>query len=134
MALADRIADLPGIETVERADDTVPCRIDVHFRREGSARILKGPRAHLFCSLDRDSVMVSGLDRWGRHQVLSCGWGTVIDELVCIHLPRDQKELDTVWSIVHRAYDNFLDSSEPEPGSIVLSTWDWPKVSRTSLQ
>jgi len=134
MALADRIADLPGIETIERADDTVPSRIDVYLRREYSARVFKSRPARLFCSLDRDSVTVNGLDRWGRHQVLSCGWGTLVDELVCIHLPRDRKELDAVWSIVHRAYNSFFDSSEPEPGSIVLSTWDWPKYSRTSLQ
>ncbi len=134
MALADRIAGLPGIETVERTDDMVPSRIDVYLRREGSARMFKSRQARLFCSLNCDSVIVSGLDRWGQHQVLSCGWGTLIDELVCIHLPRDHKELDSVWNIVHRAYKNFFDSSGPEPGSIVLSTWDWPKYSRTSLQ
>ena len=134
MALADRIADLPGIETIERADDTVPCRIDVYLRRECPDHALKRKPARLFCSLDRDSVMVRGLDRWGRHQVLSSGWGTLVDERVCVSLPRDRKELEAVWSIVHRAYNSFFDSSEPEPGSIVLSTWDWPKYSRTSLQ
>lgn len=134
MALADRIADLPGIETVERAGDTVPSRIDVYLRRERSAGALRRRPARLFCSLDRDSVTISGLDRWGQHQVLSCGWGTLVDELACLHLPRDHEELDAVWSVVHRAYSSFFDSSEPEPGSIVLSTWDWPKYSRTSLQ
>lgn len=134
MALADRIADLPGIETIERADDTVPSRIDVYLRRECAAGMLKSRPARLFCSIDRDSVTVSGLDRWGRHQVLSCGWGTLVDERVCIHLPRDRKELDAVWSVVHRAYKDLFDSSEPEPGSTVVSTWDWPKFSRTSLQ
>ena len=134
MALADRIADLPGIETIERADDSVPCRIDVYLRRECPDRALKRKPARLFCSPDRDSVMVRGLDRWGRHQVLSCGWGTLVDERVCVYLPRNRKELEAVWSIVHRAYISFFDLSEPEPGSIVLSTWDWPKYSRTSLQ
>ena len=134
MALADRIADLPGIETIERADDTVPCRLDVYLRRECPDRALKNKPARLFCSLDRDSVTVRGLDRWGRSQVLSCGWGRLVDDRVCVYLPRDRKELEAVWSIVHRAYDSFFDSPEPEPGSIVLSTWDWPKFSRTSLQ
>lgn len=134
MALADRIADLPGIETIERADDTVPCRLDVYLRRECPDRALKNKPARLFCSLDRDSVTVRGLDRWGRYQVLACGWGRLVDDRVCVYLPRDRKELEAVWSIVHRAYDSFFDSPEPEPGSIVLSTWDWPKFSRTSLQ
>jgi len=134
MALADRIADLPGIETIERADDTVPCRIDVYLRRECPDQMLKSKPARLFCSLDRDNLTVRGLDRWGQHQVLSGGWGSLADERVCVHLPRDRKELEAVWSIVQRAYSSFFNSSEPEPGSIVLSTWDWPRFSRTSLQ
>ena len=134
IALADRIADLPGIETIERNNEAVPSRVDIYLRRESTDRGLKRKPPRLLCSLDRESVTVSGLDRWGRYQVLASGWGRLVDDLVCVDLPRDRKELEAVWSIVQRAYNRLYDSSAQEPGSLVLSTWDWPKFSRTSLQ
>jgi hypothetical protein len=134
MALADRIADLPGIEIIERSVATAPCRIDIYLRRAGTNGKPKGKPACLFCSLDRESATVSGLDEWSRYQVLSNGWGKLDDELVCVYLPRDRKELETVWLIVQRAHSNLFDASLPEPGSLTVSTWDWPEFSRTSLQ
>jgi hypothetical protein len=134
IALADRIADLPGVATIERNGDTVPCRIDIYLRRGGRDRGLKRQPARLLCSLDRDSIAVNGLDQWDRYQVLSRGWGRLVDNLVSVHLPRDRKELETVWSIIKTAYDRNFESSAPEPDSVTVSTWDWPKFSRTSLQ
>ena len=134
IALADRIADLPGIETIERNDEAVPSRIDICLRRKGTDRGLKSKSARLLCSLDRENVTVSGLDRWGRHHVLACGWGRLVGDRVSVYLPRDRKELETVWSILQRAYNRRYDPSAPEPGSLTVSIWDWPKFSRTSLQ
>lgn len=134
VALADRIADLPGIETAERGNEAVPGRVDVYLRRDRTDQGLKRKPARLLCSLDRDNVIVAGLDRWEQYQVLSTGWGKLVDDTVYVYLPRDGKELETVWSIVERAYDRLFDSSAPEHGSLIISTWDCPKYSRTSLQ
>ena len=134
MALTDRIAELPGIDTIERNDEAVPCRVDIYLRRKSTAGGLKRKPIRLLCSLDRESVTVRRLDRWGRYQVLSNGWGRLVDDRVCVNLPRDRKELESVWRIVLRAYNRLFDPSAPEPGSQTVSTWDWPKFSRTSLQ
>lgn len=134
MALVDRIADLPGIETVERNEDTTPCRVEVYLQREASDRVLKRKPAQLLCGLDRNGVTVSGLDRWARYQVLANGWGKLTDDRVFVHLPRDAKEVEIVWSIIRRAYDRLFGPMTPEAGSLVVSTWDLPRFSRTSLQ
>jgi hypothetical protein len=125
---------LPGIETIERNDDTIPSRVDVYLRHESNDRGLKRRPARLLCSFNRDCITVSGLDQWGRYQVLLCGWGKLVDDAVSVYLPRDRKELETVWIIVQSAHDRLFGTSEPEAGSLIISTWDWPRSSRTSLQ
>jgi hypothetical protein len=134
VALADRIAELPGIEIIERRDEEVPCRIDIYLSHEDSNRRPLGKPAFLFCSFDRESVTVSGLDQWNRYQVLSYGWGKLVEDRVRVFLPRDRRELETVWLIVQSAHSRLFDASVPETGSQTISTWDWPKFSRTSLQ
>ena len=134
MALIDRVADLPGIETVARNVETTPRRVEVYLRRDASDRVLKRQAAQMLCSLDCNGVFLNGLDRWERYQVLAKGWGKLVDHEVCFHLPRDSKELEIVWSVVQRAYDRLMGPLIPEAGSLVISTWDWPRFSRTSLQ
>lgn len=133
MALIERIADLPGIETIERNDEAIPGRVDVYLRREASDRVLKHESAPRLCSLDCDGLTVSGLDRWDRYQVLANRWGKLMIDQVCVYLPRDQKELEIVWSIIRQAYDRLFDTSTSELGSGEISTWDLPKFSRTNL-
>lgn len=134
MALVDRIADLRGIETIERSNDTAPSRVQIYLQREASDRVLRRKPAQLLCSLDRNGVVISGLDPWERYQVLASGWGTLVDDQVCVHSPRDSKELAIVWSLIQRAYDRLFCPLTPAAGSMVVSTWDWPRFSRTSLQ
>ena len=134
VALIDRIADLPGIETVERNEETSPRRVEIYLRHEASDLVLKRKAAQMLCSLDCDGVYLNGLDRWERHQVLANGWGKLVEHEVCVYLPRDSHELEIVWSVVQRAYDRLFGPSTPEAGSLVISTWDWPRFSRTSLQ
>jgi len=133
MDLIDRIADLRGIETVECRDDTVPRQVDVFLNRDAADRVRKFQSPPLLCSLNCDGVMVSGLDRWARHQVVSRGWGKLMADQVLIFLPRDNMELDVVWKIFQRAYDNLFVSYTSEQGTQILSTWDWPKFLRTTL-
>lgn len=134
MALIDRIADLPGIDTVERNDETTPRRVEIYLRREASDSVLKRKAPRLFCALDCNGVTIGGLSRWERYQVLANGWGKLVDDRVSVYLPRDHKELEIVWSVVRRAYDRLIGPLTPESGSLVVSTWDWPRFSRTSLQ
>ena len=134
MALIDRIADLPGIETVERNEETIPRRVDIYLRRESADRVLRRKAARPLCSLDCTSVTVSGLDRWARYQVMANGWGKLIDDRVRVCLPRDEKELEIVWSVIRRAYDRLFGPSTPEAVALVVATRDRPKFSRTSLQ
>ena len=134
VALVDRIADLPGIETVERNDETTPRRVEIYLQREASDRVLKRKAAPMLCSLDCNGVFLNGLDRWERYQVLAKGWGKLVGHEVCIYLPRDGHELEIVWGVIQRAYDRLFDPLTPESGSLVISTWDWPRFSRTSLQ
>lgn len=134
LALIDRIADLHGIETVERNNDTVPSHVDVYVSRRSTVPERKKSSAALLCSVSRKGLTIEGLDYWARHQVVSNGWGKLISDSVLVFLPRDNKELEVCWSIVQRAYNNIFDSSAPEPGRQLVSTWDWPKTSRTTLQ
>ncbi len=134
MALIDRIADLPGIETVECNDETIPRRVKIYLSHQPSIRPLKQKPATMLCSLDRNGVFLNGLDRWERYQVLSTGWGKLVERDVCVCLPRDTGELEVVWRIVQQAYDRLTEPMIPEAGSLVISTWDRPRFSRTSLQ
>ena len=134
VALIDRIADFPGIETIERNDETTPRRVEIYLRREASDPVLKRNAAQMLCSLDCNGVFLNGLDRWERYQVLANGWGKLVEHEVCVYLPRDSHELEIVWGVVQRAYDRLFGPSTPEAGSLVISTWGWPRFSRTSLQ
>lgn len=132
--LIDRIADLQGIDVAEQPDDAVPCRVDVHLGDSRTVGLRKGRPSTLLCSLSRDGISIYGLDRWARYQVLARGWGSLNEACAQVHLPRDINELEAVWQIVRRAYDNRQFEPEKEPEGLVVSTWDWPKHSRTSLQ
>ena len=132
--LIDRIADLQGIRVAERGDPAGPCQVDIHLGSHARLRPLSGGKSSLLCSLSREGITVYGLDRSARYQVLARGWGGLNRESVLVYLPRDGKELDAVWKNIKRAYD--IRQSQPvgEVGTQVISTWDWPEFSRTSLQ
>ena len=134
MALIDRIAELPEIETVERNDEASPRRVDIYLRRDAADRVLKRKPPQLLCSLDSNGVFLSGLDRWEQYQVLAKGWGRLVDDRVFVYLPRDNKELEAVWNTFRTAYERLIGPAKPESGSLVVSTWEYPRFSRTSLQ
>jgi hypothetical protein len=134
MALIERISDLADIETVERSDDGIPGRVDIYVRREASNRASKDEPAPKMCSLNFGCVTVNGLDRWDRYQVLANGWGKLVDAQVCVYLPRDHEELEIVWRIIRQAYDGLSGTPTSESKSAKISTQDFPRFSRTSLQ
>jgi hypothetical protein len=81
-----------------------------------------------------DGIEIFRLDRWTKHQVISRGWGKLTARDVLVFLPRTNRELETVWKIVQRAYDNLFDPSASAIGAQLVSIWDLPKFSRTTLQ
>ena len=131
--LIDRIADLPGIEAVRHRDDVIPSSVDLYLKNDNLQNPDQNPESTLFCSLSNDGIEIFRLDRWTKHQVISRGWGKLTARDVLVFLPRTNRELETVWKIIQRAYDNFLGTSASAIGTQMVSTWDLPKFSRTTL-
>lgn len=134
LALIDRIAELPGIKKVDCEDDASRCQINIYLKCDPAKSQREGRAGPMLCSITRDGIAIRGLDQWARHQVISRGWGKLELDGVLVFLPRNDRELDTVWTVIRRAYDNLFNPSANIPGVQIVSTWDWPKFSRTSLQ
>jgi hypothetical protein len=132
--LIDRVADLQGIDVAEQPDDAAPCRVDIYLTNPHPIASRTQRPSTLLCSLSRDGISIYGLDRWARYQVLARGWGVLNEACAQVHLPRDTNEIEAVWQIVRRAYDSRQLEPERQLERLVVSTWDWPKYSRTSLQ
>ena len=133
LALADRIAGLPGVQTVEEGSGTLPCRVEVFLRATArSAR--REHEAFLLCTIGLDGIGIYGLNEWDRHQVLRGGWGKLHRDHVHMYLPRNYEELEVCWSILQRAYRYLSDvSAQGRPARKALP-WDLPRFSRTALQ
>lgn len=130
LTLADRIAGLPGIRTLDDVDDRLTGNITLTLEPGAAA----DEAALLLCRFSREGLAVYGLSDWDRHQVLRCGWGRLARDHVLLHLPRDEQELDVCWQIVEHA---FIASTLNRTGSRrgrAASPWDLPRFSRTSLQ
>ena len=133
LALADRIADLPGIQAADHdpADDWK--NVDVLLLPRVTAR-RKQRQPLLLCNIRADGIVVQGLINRHRHQVLSRGWGRLRENSVLLYLPRDEEELEIVWSILRCAYDSVMVVSAG--ASPVRAAWfdGLPSFSRTNLQ
>jgi len=132
MMLIDRVTALTGIEVVERGNDELPCQFDALLKRDSSKRLRKKESA-LFCKLRHDGITIYGLDQSATYQIVSRGWGKLLLDGVILFLPRNNLELDIVWTLVQRAYNNLLHPSARNPGRHIVSTWDLPRFSRTTL-
>jgi len=133
LALADRIADLPGIHTVEHIDGSLPCSVDVYLSGpDGPAR--KPTTSTLLCNISREGICVQGLADWDKYQVLCRGWGKLQQNRVLIHLPRDSGELEVCWTILERAFDSLTKPMEPRVAIKKQSRLDLPRFSRTTHQ
>lgn len=133
LALADRIADLPGIHAEEKGSDTLPARVDVYLQRVSlSPRKQREPI--LLCSISCDGVAVQGLSKWDKHQVLRGGWGKLERDHVLIFLPKDFEELEVCWGLLHRAYSCLSDAPVQTPLARSAAAGRLPRFSRTTLQ
>lgn len=134
LMLADRIADLPGVEVTECDGDAVPRQINVLFRDESPRRTIREPRPRRLCRLSAEGIAIFGLDNWAKHQVTLRGWGKLLHDHVLVFLPRDDDELETCWSILRQAYDSISQPSACNPVNGYASVWNLPRFSRTTLQ
>jgi len=132
LALAERIAELPGTRT-EDHEVTLPCGVDVFLRAPTAAPRKLRPDI-LLCQVGSDGIRVHGLSAWERHQVVLRGWGRLSHSGVLLHLPRDLNELEVCWEVVLRAY-NALTTAAPEARPVrTVRHMDMPRFSRTTLQ
>lgn len=133
LALAERLADLPDIKTVEDTTGTVPWSVEVHLQVP-AVSIFRQPRTVLFCCMSRDGIGVHGLSDRDRYQVLSRGWGKLARDGVLLYHPRDAGELDVCWDVLQRARRSLIQSSaQSSPARSVAWAGDLPRFSRTTL-
>ena len=134
LALADRIAQLPGIETVEDRWDSTLRSVDVFLRRQPVSLRKQWPPTRL-CSISVKGISVYGLSDPDRHQVLSRGWGRLAQDGVLMFLPRDEAELDVCWDVLQRAYHSLIQASaQTAPVRTIVWGGNLPRFSRTTLQ
>jgi len=132
LALAERIADLPGIRTQEQQGSGMPYRVDVYLQVEN--RSIRMPTIDVpLCAISLDGIEIFGLSGWDQHQVLRGAWGRLRGNAVLMHLPRDADELEVCWQLVQRARRNLMDSSD-RLVSRKTATRILPSYSRTNLQ
>jgi len=133
LALADRIADLPGIQVVDDYTDTQPCSARIYLECPAvSSR--NRPAPVLLGSIRRHKLEIQGLNDWDKYQVLSSGWGKVRRDHVAIYLPRDDGELEVCWRILCRAYQSLSEALARIPRLAGATRWDLPRFSRETLQ
>lgn len=133
LLLADRIAELPGIETVENDPARLPSSITIHLVSD-TAQARKQKPPVLFCRISKEGINLQGLSDRDRYQVLARGWGTLAQDNVLVYLPQDKHELEVCWSILQHAYNTLLGmplKSSPRQNAAIS---ELPQFSRTTLQ
>ena len=133
LMLADRIADFPGFKTEDDGSATLPCRVNV-FLQVAAPSMHKDTNSELLCTISREGILMCGLSRGDKHQVLSAGWGKLVGENVNIYLPRDEQELEVCWDVLQRAYQELASTSAKPSAARNTSPWEMPRFSRTTLQ
>jgi hypothetical protein len=132
LALADYIADLPGIRVVDQDPVDGFRKVDVQYHPPATSRH-KRRRPMFLCRVGSDSIVISGLNDRDRHQVLSRGWGRLHPAGISLYLPRDEQELDIAWRILSHAYDALVEASASAMHERAAWIDDLPRYSRTNL-
>lgn len=131
--LADRIASLPGIQTVAGGSATLPRGVDVYLQMaDPAARTQSLPT--LLCTIGEDGLELYGLQDRDRHRIVASGWGRLQGKSVMVHLPRDKQELEVCWDILQHAYRSFFQPSAFAPRLRPVTLGQLPRFSRTTLQ
>jgi len=130
--LAERIAGLPHVHTVEDPAGILPGKVAVYVHAADRARLQCSTPAP-FCDITNSGISVEGLNDAERHQVLSRGWGRLENRRMQLFLPRDDAELEVCWSILHRAYCAIINSPAAPPRTLRAPVAELPEFSRTTL-
>jgi hypothetical protein len=132
LELAGRIAELPGIHTVDNSPESLPSSVTVFLDGDHvPARKRTPPRT--LCVISRDGLCVHGLSLRDRRHLASQGWGTLAQERVQIYMPRNEDEVDVCWTILRHAHCSLLNISARAPGSRHAFYRELPRFSRTTL-
>ena len=133
IALAEYVASLPGIQTVEHDPATLPCRLDAFLHRpDPSARHKMLPT--LLCRIGQDGIAIHGLTNLNRNRVIASGWGRLHGDGVLVFMPRNGDELETCCEIIQRAYRYLQATASRAPRLRTVSIGQLPRFSRTALQ
>ncbi len=133
LLLADRIAGLPNIRTVDNGPEALPSSVTVYLSNEHGPARKRTPPVTL-CVIRRDGLTLHGLGPEERRHLLSRGWGTVDRDRLQLFLPRDEQEVEVCWMILQHAHCALLNLSASSPGLRHAFHGGLPKFSRTTLQ
>ena len=119
LQLAERIAGLPHIHTVEDTSRTLPWSVDV-FVQPPIVSLRKQRHSFLLCTLSHDSVRVYGPGK---------------QESTVLSMPVDPDELEACWEAIRVAHDRLL-SASAATRPVRTAAWPGrlPSFSRTTLQ
>lgn len=133
LKLAERIASLAGARVFDHDPNGDWTNVDVVVTPP-SRSFRKEPEPVLLCSIATDGIVVHGLDDASRHRVLSRGWGRLHGANTLLFMPRDDDELEIVWSLLLSAHQQLIytpAAAVPVHGARITRL---PSFSRTRLQ
>jgi hypothetical protein len=133
LLLADRIAGMACIRTVEVGADALPSSVAVYLDR-GHAPARKRMPPLALCVIRRDGLTVYGLGLEDRRHLVTRGWGAAERDGVRMFLPRDEGEVDVCWTVLQHAHSALLNPSARSTGARHRFDGDLPRFSRTTLQ
>ena len=133
LKLAERIASLSDVRVFDHDPNGDWTNVDVVVTPQ-SRSFRKEPEPVLLCSIAADGIVVHGLNDASRHRVLSRGWGRLHGSNTLLFMPRDEDELETVWSLLLSAHQFLINASAAAVSVHVARRARLPSFSRTSLQ
>jgi hypothetical protein len=130
LALAARIAELPGILTVDKVVDQTHFSVNVYLQPEpGSAKKPLVPVR--FCSINNDGIEIFGLGDIDKLAIVTNGWGQLQAKRVLVHLPRDKSEVEACWQILTFAYERLNEEINNHRRKRIVAPWAIPYFSQT---
>jgi hypothetical protein len=133
LGLAERIAELPDIITLDCGTDTLPREVEVYVQHDAGRPQRKRRPPSMFCRITQAGLLLSGLDDWQRNEVLLRRWGRLTREGVFVYMPRDESELNICWTILEQALAQLRARALMSGGASGRSR-ELPSFSRTNLQ
>jgi hypothetical protein len=134
LMLAERIAELENIKTIEEAGRTLPRTVGVYVQAPVVSLRRQRPVA-LLCTISHDVIVVCGLDAVCRNRIIERGWGENSGDGVRLLMPQDLDELNLCWKIVQHAHKRLIDATTAAAPKRVNGWPDnLPRFSRTTLQ